>query len=188
VSESREAQSPLTKLISGDWARGVPSSRRVPFLPRAPLWRLDRRGIALTLSIPLLLLSVSLADEVPPKVALVDPSGRSHHPIRRREATGRPSQAPVSGHWWLGTAGIGLVLGAFGALSLASRRWKGLVGREASGLQVIGRTALSPRHSVYLVRAGERVFLIGAGPQGPPAFLGELHEPTGPDSRQGDSA
>lgn len=45
----------------------------------------------------------------------------------------------------------------------------------ASGsLRVVGRVSLSPRHSIYMVRAGERVWLIGTGSQGAPTLLGEL--------------
>jgi len=47
--------------------------------------------------------------------------------------------------------------------------------RESAGLlQVIGRVSLSPRQSIVLVRAGDRVLLIGAGAQGAPSLLGEL--------------
>jgi hypothetical protein len=41
---------------------------------------------------------------------------------------------------------------------------------------VVGRVSLSPRHSIFLVRAGERVLLIGTGNQGAPSLLGELTE------------
>jgi flagellar protein FliO/FliZ len=80
-----------------------------------------------------------------------------------------------SGGWWLGTAGIALALAAFGWAGLASRR---LLPRPDSGpLQVVGRAALSPRHTVYLLRAGGRVLIVGAGSQGPPSLLGELTDP-----------
>jgi flagellar biogenesis protein FliO len=44
-------------------------------------------------------------------------------------------------------------------------------------LRVIGRTSLSPRHTVYLLAAGDRVLVVGTGPQGAPALLGELTDP-----------
>jgi flagellar biogenesis protein FliO len=80
-----------------------------------------------------------------------------------------------SGGWWLGTAGVALALAAFGGISLASRRLP--AGTEPGPLQVVGRARLSPRHSVVLLRAGDRVLIVGAGAQGPPALLGELTDP-----------
>jgi flagellar protein FliO/FliZ len=39
---------------------------------------------------------------------------------------------------------------------------------------VVGRTSLSPRHTVYLLKAGDRVLIVGTGPQGSPTLLGEM--------------
>src|SRR5271157_267599 len=47
---------------------------------------------------------------------------------------------------------------------------------SAGSLRVVGRVSLSSRHSIFLVRAGERVLLIGTGSQGAPSLLGELTE------------
>ncbi len=41
---------------------------------------------------------------------------------------------------------------------------------------MVGRISLSSRHSIFLVRAGERVLLIGTGSQGAPSLLGDLTE------------
>src|SRR5918998_1281454 len=68
-----------------------------------------------------------------------------------------------------------LALALFGGISLASRRY--LPQREGGPLRVVGRTSLSPRQTVYLLRVGDRVLLVGAGPQGPPSLLGELTDP-----------
>jgi flagellar biogenesis protein FliO len=43
-------------------------------------------------------------------------------------------------------------------------------------VRVIGRVSLSSRQSIFLVRAGQRVLLIGAGNQGAPSLLGEVTE------------
>ncbi len=42
---------------------------------------------------------------------------------------------------------------------------------------MVGRTSLSPKHTVYLLKAGERVLIVGTGAQGPPSLLGELTDP-----------
>ena len=42
---------------------------------------------------------------------------------------------------------------------------------------MVGRTSLSPKQTVYLLRVGDRVLIVGAGPQGPPSLLGELTDP-----------
>ncbi len=45
--------------------------------------------------------------------------------------------------------------------------------------------SLSPKHSVYLLRVGRRVLVVGAGPQGPPALIAELaDEPQEPPAPQ----
>jgi hypothetical protein len=72
----------------------------------------------------------------------------------------------------MGTAGIALALAAFGGMSIAARRY--LPQAESGPLRVVGRTSLSPKHAVYLLRAGDRVLLIGTGPQGSPTLLGEM--------------
>ena len=86
----------------------------------------------------------------------------------------RPSaiSSTSSGGWWLGTAGIAVALAVFGGVSLASRKY--LPKSETSPLRVIGRTSLSPKHSVYLLKAGDKVLIIGTGPQGAPTLLGEM--------------
>ncbi len=69
-------------------------------------------------------------------------------------------------------AGIALALAAVGAIAAASRR---LAPRPSSStVQVVGRVSLPPKHSVYMLRVGRRVLLIGVGPQGPPSLITEL--------------
>jgi flagellar biogenesis protein FliO len=82
--------------------------------------------------------------------------------------------------------GIALALAAFGAVCLATRKsWP----RESSGLvHVVGRVPLSPKHSIYLVRAGERTLLIGTGAQGAPTLLAELGENEGLDGQSARAA
>jgi flagellar protein FliO/FliZ len=88
------------------------------------------------------------------------------------------STSTSSNGWWLGTAGIALALAAFGGASVAAKKF--LPKSDASPLRVIGRTSLSPRHSVYLLKAGDRVLIIGTGPQGSPTLLGEMPPETDP--------
>ncbi|HWE36630.1 MAG TPA: flagellar biosynthetic protein FliO [Isosphaeraceae bacterium] len=113
------------------------------------------------------------ADEVP------DRAGHSFKSLR--EGAGRPPSARQAGPsaWW---AGLAAALAAVGALGVAARR---LRPRDSSGpgvgpgLKVIGRVGLSPRHAVHLVRAGDRVLVVGTGPQGAPALLGDWAAPNG---------
>ncbi|MFO0950601.1 MAG: flagellar biosynthetic protein FliO [Isosphaeraceae bacterium] len=81
-------------------------------------------------------------------------------------APARPEgQGGVGGSWWLGTAGVVLALGG-GRLGepggAAGSRPRAL---SATAL-VVGRTSLSPKHTVYLLQAGGRVLIVGTGPQG----------------------
>jgi len=102
------------------------------------------------------------------------PSGHLWQPGSiTRTAESAPRGSGSSG-WWLGSAGITLVLAICGAICVAARRY--LPRDSAGSVRVVGRVSLSSRHSIFLVRAGERVLLIGTGSQGAPSLLGELTE------------
>lgn len=45
-----------------------------------------------------------------------------------------------------------------------------------AGMRVLGRLALEPRRSLYLVEIGGRCFVVGVG-DGPMAMLGEVERP-----------
>jgi flagellar biogenesis protein FliO len=115
---------------------------------------------------------------VPNSVPVPRPSGHRFWPgfgstVAPEASRSGPAPAtPWASGWWLGSAGIALVLAIFGAICVAARKhWPS----ESAGLlQVIGRVSLSPRQSIVLVRAGKRVLLIGTGAQGAPSLLGEL--------------
>ena len=87
-------------------------------------------------------------------------------------------------------AGTGIaVLAALGGGTVAlQRRFAPRPG--AGALQVISRVGLSPKHTVYLLRAGGRVLLVGTGPQGAPSLISELDEVplVEPATGQGDAA
>ncbi len=63
-----------------------------------------------------------------------------------------------------------LILGSIAFLYLRRYRSK----ETHNGLRVISRTALTPKHSICLVRVGSKTLMIGVGPQGPPTLLGDL--------------
>ena len=87
------------------------------------------------------------------------------------------------------TLAIALVLAIVGGLAVVARRF---VPRPATNttVQVVSRTNLSPKHSVYLLQVGRRVLLVGTGPQGPPSLISELDEipETRPDARREDES
>lgn len=47
---------------------------------------------------------------------------------------------------------------------------------DAAGMRVVGRLALEPRRSIYLVEIGGRCFMVGVG-DGPMTMLGEVDQP-----------
>ena len=66
-----------------------------------------------------------------------------------------------------------------GAGPLRRSRGRGpavLASRQSRGSASVSRVSLSPKHSVYLLRAGRRLLLVGAGPQGAPALISELDD------------
>jgi hypothetical protein len=104
--------------------------------------------------------------------------------FRGREDEMRPSRSLLlrrssndgaaggSDRWYLGMVGITLALAVCGGTVAVSRRFSP---RGCAGdIRIVSRVCLSPKHSVYLLRVGARLFLIGAGPQSPPALIGEL--------------
>ncbi len=80
----------------------------------------------------------------------------------------------------MGTAGIALALAAFGGMSVAAKKF--LPQSESGPLRVLGRTSLSPKHAVYLLKAGDKVLIVGTGPQGSPTLLGEMPPESAPRS------
>ena len=70
--------------------------------------------------------------------------------------------------------GVTLTLAVLGGIVAASRRF--LPQPAGVGMQVVGRVSLSPRHTVYMLRVGRRVLLVGAGPQGSPSLISELDD------------
>ncbi len=64
------------------------------------------------------------------------------------------------------------VVCAFAVVALVSAKRIGL-GRAHGPIELLGALPLEPRRSVYLLRVGEKVFLVGAG-EGGFTKLGEL--------------
>ena len=123
--------------------------------------------------------AVTRADGIPPGPTDSSEPNPARRPFPTRDASGlrrgpaRP-EGQGGGSWWIGSAGVALALAVGGWASLASRRYSPKTGAGATGLRVVGRTSLSPRHTVYLLQAGDRVLIVGTGPQGAPSLLGEM--------------
>ncbi|WP_074311180.1 FliO/MopB family protein [Singulisphaera sp. GP187] len=137
------------------------------------------------------LCSPTRADHVPPTAAIRPASSSTttsaassdRQPFAPRGATSRRGAKGPEGSsgWWLGTGGIALALALCGGISVASKRY--LPARNGTGsMRVVGRTVLSPKHSVYLLEVGHRVLIVGTGGQGAPSLLGELTDPVERDA------
>jgi Flagellar biosynthesis protein, FliO len=110
--------------------------------------------------------------------ALEGPRGLDSHTRTPRSSLSRrfarADRTEGSDNWYLGMAGIAILLALGGGIAAAARRF---APRNGSGaLQVISRVGLSPKHTVYLLRAGGRVLLVGTGPQGAPSLISELDD------------
>jgi flagellar biogenesis protein FliO len=134
------------------------------------------RAILLGLALLSPTFGVTRAEGPTERIALAGDAAarRDQLPIRRPAENADLRGGRPSGGWWFSTAGIVAVLAVLGVGSLAAKRWKLVPGRETSALEIVGRTFLTSKHAVYLVRAGGRTLLIGTGPQGAPSLLGEL--------------
>lgn len=86
---------------------------------------------------------------------------------------GETKTAAVTSNGWLRTLGslaavVGaIVLLAWGYRSVAQGRWSlAARGRQPGLIEILSRTALSPRQSLCLVRVGPRLVLVGVSPDG----------------------
>ena len=70
---------------------------------------------------------------------------------------------------------IGLTVACAAALVLLKRYTRARA--ETAGMRVVGRLALEPRRSIYLVEVGGRCFMVGVG-DGPMTMLAEVDAPT----------
>ncbi len=87
-----------------------------------------------------------------------------------------------------------LALAAVCVLAWVVLRWgaqRGLgTGRLAGRVRVVERIPLDPRRSLYVVKAGERVLLLGVGDGAAPSLLTELDAsllPAQPEPRPGEA-
>ena len=96
---------------------------------------------------------------------------RTPHPISPPGGSIRGPGASSGGSLF-GVSAAALALGGLGAGSLVLKKWR--PSPESGTLRVVGRVALSPKQAVYLLKAGDRILILGTGGQGPPALLGEM--------------
>lgn len=83
-----------------------------------------------------------------------------------REKTRKPSEKPVSAFWSGGYAvftGLTIVVGLLLVLYWAMRKFVPGAGGFSSGgaVLVLTRSAISPKHSIYVVRVAGRVLVLG---------------------------
>jgi len=98
------------------------------------------------------------------------------------------ARAGGSDGWYMGMAGITLALAVCGGVVAVARRFSSQ--GAAGAIRVVSRVSLSPKHTVYLLRVGRRVLLVGAGSQGAPSLISELDDlaEIEPNPRQGEEA
>ena len=78
---------------------------------------------------------------------------------------------------------IGLLLGSLAWLrkrGVTRGAWNSAGGGRARRLEVLERVALSPQHSLHLVRLDDRLVLVGRSPAGLTRLVG-MDEPDGED-------
>jgi len=131
-------------------------------------------------------LGQSAAAPFPTSAGAIDDPSPSRVESRGRADVSRPSRSVLlrrfsspawasgSDGWYLVMSGITLALAICGGVVVAARRFSS---QGAAGeIRVVSRVSLSPKHTVYLLRVGRRVLLVGAGPQGAPSLISELDD------------
>lgn len=110
--------------------------------------------------------------EVDPPLTPAD-AGSSHRSLlrglRKRSSAdlGIGSNEALSTPWYrTGLGALAVVLGLIGGLYVLARRWlpSARIGGDDGVMRVVGRTALSPRQSLALVRVGRRFVVVGVSP------------------------
>jgi flagellar biogenesis protein FliO len=130
--------------------------------------------------LPLHLVTLLLGLVMAPAASAQDAPAPDARPTRHHIETAASKKSRLeplasgSQGWWLGTAFMVVILGAAGVVCIAAKRQA--VGGPSVKLQVVGRVLLPPKHAVFAVKAGDRTLLVGVGPQGAPALLGELDD------------
>lgn len=126
----------------------------------------------------------------PPQRMAIDSSSARPLPARPEGLTARqPREAstPVSmGTLWPTLVTCGLFLVVFGGCSWWIRRHGPARLRPLPGevLEVLGRRSLEPRVNLHLVRCGQRILVLGAGPDGV-RTLSEITDPVEVDLLSG---
>ena len=90
------------------------------------------------------------------------------------DAAGESVQLFRADKWSVGILGITVALAVCGAIATVIRRLA--PSNVPVAATVISRMCLSPKHTLYVVQIGQRMLLVGTGPQAAPAVLSELDE------------
>jgi len=109
------------------------------------------------------------------------PLRRKDTPASRGGEDRRLNKSSGSGKWWpwvQSLLALALVVALIFALRYVLRRLGGgggLAGRTKV-IDVVARTNLAPKYQLFLIRLGQRLILVGAGPEGL-ASLAEVTDP-----------
>jgi len=119
----------------------------------------------LLLSLPAMHTSILRADAQDTAQSVTQPASS----VEDGKLGGTSDDSPSSsfGAWGQLLLAMAIVIAMIVALGWLVKRLSGGGTRQNAGvLRLIARTNLSPKHQMFLVRMGNRLVLIGAGPQG----------------------
>jgi len=147
-----------------------------------------RASLRAALGLPLLLAVGAVVLDVTPAHADAPATQEASKPGGRLTMEGlihrsrTPRAESLDSSWW-GMVGITLALAVCGGIYAVCRRF--LPQSAAGAVCVVSRVSLSPKHSVYMLRIGRRVLLVGTGPQGAPSLIAELDDLPGVEPNLG---
>jgi hypothetical protein len=149
-----------------------------------------RASLRASLGLPLWLVIGAVVVDAAPAHADAPATPAASRPGNRSALKGliqqsqTPRQEGLHGSWW-GIVGITLALSVCGGVYAVCRRF--LPQSAAGAVCIVSRVSLSPKHSVYMLRIGRRVLLVGTGPQAAPSLIAELDDlpVVDPNSGQG---
>lgn len=123
-----------------------------------------------------LLATATTATAQEPAEAVAPAATEGGHKFVRTEGRTAATPGLTARNEWMLVAGLSALVLVAAGLQVWAKARGGERPSSGDSLRVTGRVGLTSKHAVYTVSAGGKSWLVGVGPQGPPALLAEVPE------------